>query len=79
MIVVVNIDHGQIYGFNNIDDYKTFVRKNIHEDRSVWDDQIHELGAEGGEITTENQLDLFDFKCQIQDVLLRGEYYDLTR
>ena len=73
MIVVVNIDRGQIYGFNTLDEYKNFVRKNIREDRSVWDDQIHELGAEGGEITTENQLDLFDFKCQIQDVLLRGE------
>ena len=62
MIVVFNQEHGQIYGFANLEAYKEFAKRANWRD--CWDNQIYDVG-DGGEATDDNLLDLYSFHLEL--------------
>ena len=63
MIIVWNNNHGDMYGFRDIDEYKEWIMKNKNEidgfDNSVYDVKT------GEKCTDENQVDLHEWNCNV--------------
>lgn len=64
MIVVWNNCGGQLYAFEELDEYKAFAKETEGNGRTCWADIVYDLGA-GGEATPDKVVDMSSFNISV--------------